>query len=62
MLSAICCYLMADLQEHIFCVTFSFPLHKVASEMYKMLDTAFGDKAIGRTPSSTVLQMRGNFD
>lgn len=40
---------MADLKEHIFCVTFSFALDKAAPEMYEMPNTAFGDKAIGRT-------------
>ena len=52
MLSAICCYLMADLKEHRFCVTFSFAVDKAASETYEMLNTAFGDSAIGRTQTA----------
>jgi hypothetical protein len=39
---------MADFKEHIFCVTFLFALDKAASETYEMLNTAFGNKAIGR--------------
>jgi len=40
---------MADLKKHRFCVTFSFALDKAESEMYEMLNTAFGDSGIGRT-------------
>jgi hypothetical protein len=52
MLSAMCCYLMADLKEHRFCVTFSFALDKAAPETYEMLNTVFGDSATGGTQTA----------
>jgi hypothetical protein len=42
---------MADMKEQRICVKFCFKLGKTASKTYEMLRTAFGDSAMGRTPT-----------
>jgi len=40
---------MADIREQRACVKFCFRLGKTATECYKMLKTAFGEQAMGRS-------------
>jgi hypothetical protein len=40
---------MADFKEQLTSIKFCFKLRKSAPEMHKMLKTAFGDNAMGRT-------------
>jgi hypothetical protein len=49
MLSVICDFPVINLKEH---VTWCSKLKKIASEMHKMLITAFDDNATGRTQTS----------
>jgi hypothetical protein len=54
---------MANLKEQRICIKFSFRLRKTALEIHKMLKTAFGDNATGRTSDFCGIllsQMLGN--
>jgi len=40
---------MADFREQGVCIKFCFKLGKTATECYEMLNTAFGEQAMGRS-------------